>query len=410
MTIVKGQIESLKRIKAELLNQGISRFNSIQDINIFLSGYEAERQAIARKADEELDLRIEALKVEKEDLKKAYALLEEKSTLELQNKIDTLSSTLSALHAKETNFIATAVNSFRILSLESQKKHLQKNFQKILFDQTAGIAQKLENTIHELKECSNNRQEVLQEHCRSRYSELDKVKQTVDSLYTFIAGAVGEGKVVNELEKLSDEHVLFNDYFIKFDTPIYNKKEDEKIFSIQIDHLLVSPAGVFIIETKNWSDESLRNLSLRSPVQQIRRTSFALFVLLNNSKSASDIALKNHHWGERRIPIKRLIVMINNKPKGEFKHVHIKTLHELNNYVSYLEPVFDTEEVQSISAYLEGLQGPPENDLPFNTPRTSVFRQSSVQTGSTSRYQPSLNTWLKKNPGKGVNDYYSRYS
>jgi hypothetical protein len=43
--------------------------------------------------------------------------------------------------------------------------------------------------------------------------------------------------------------------------------------SVQIDHLLVSPFGVFLIETKNWSDQSLNNLSLRSPVQQIKELS-----------------------------------------------------------------------------------------------------------------------------------------
>ena len=38
-----------------------------------------------------------------------------------------------------------------------------------------------------------------------------------------------------------------------------------EIKSIQIDHILVTNSGIFLIETKNWSEKSLNNPSLRSP-------------------------------------------------------------------------------------------------------------------------------------------------
>ena len=59
-------------------------------------------------------------------------------------------------------------------------------------------------------------------------------------------------------------------------------RENHKIFSVQIDHLLICQSGVFLLETKNWSKRSIKNLDLRSPVEQILRTSYALFVLLNS--------------------------------------------------------------------------------------------------------------------------------
>jgi len=43
MTIVEGQIESLKRLKAILNENGITRFNSIGDIKRFLNDYDAEQ-------------------------------------------------------------------------------------------------------------------------------------------------------------------------------------------------------------------------------------------------------------------------------------------------------------------------------------------------------------------------------
>ncbi len=158
-------------------------------------------------------------------------------------------------------------------------------------------------------------------------------------------------RVVKEIEKLSNDYVLINDFRLKFEKPIYNKQNGDRIFSIQIDHLLISPAGIFIIETKNWSKESIKNYNLRSPVEQIRRTSFAMFVVLNRiSDKFGSIGV--HHWGESQIPIKNLIVMINNKPKNIFKYVRILKLNELNNYISHFDKIYSKSDVNKITEIL----------------------------------------------------------
>jgi hypothetical protein len=151
------------------------------------------------------------------------------------------------------------------------------------------------------------------------------------------------------LEKLSDDYILINDFSYTFERPLYHKEQKTKINTIQIDHVIVSPAGVFLIETKNWSKESVQNLSLRSPIAQIQRTSFALFILLNRTANFKIIP---HHWGERKIPIKSLIVMINNKPAAEFQYVKVLTLNELLGYIKHFKPSLTTEGVQEIADYL----------------------------------------------------------
>jgi hypothetical protein len=131
-----------------------------------------------------------------------------------------------------------------------------------------------------------------------------------------------------------------------------NKRKTCSIKSVQIDHVLVAPSGIFLIETKNWSEKSLENLSLRSPVQQILRTSFVLFKLLNNKVSNYHLHLDNHHWGDKKISIRNLIVLTNIKPKEEFQHVKILTLNELLGYVNYFKPTFSNIETQRIADYL----------------------------------------------------------
>ena len=160
--------------------------------------------------------------------------------------------------------------------------------------------------------------------------------------------------MVKELENLSNDYYLINDFCLTFSPPIYNRQQNDYIKSIQVDHLLVSPSGIFLIETKNWSDESLNNLSLRSPVQQIKRTNFALYKLLNGDLPQL-LNLNLHHWGDRKISIKNLIVLTNHKPNEEFQYVKIVTLNELLAYIKYFKSSFSASEVQIIAEHLLNL-------------------------------------------------------
>ena len=160
------------------------------------------------------------------------------------------------------------------------------------------------------------------------------------------------GAVVKALSELPDECYLINDFAVQFNPPVFNKKSGERIFSIQIDHVLVCGAGVFLLETKNWSLSSVENLDLRSPVEQLLRSGYAAFVLLNGESGSRALRLRNHHWGAKKIPIRNVIVMTNEKPLGEFKHVKVLGLHELIGYVKFFDSVLDSEEVESIFDYL----------------------------------------------------------
>jgi hypothetical protein len=65
--------------------------------------------------------------------------------------------------------------------------------------------------------------------------------------------------------------------------------------------------------------------------------------------------LNKHHWGERKIPIKNLIVLINHKPNEEFQYVKIVTLNQLLSYIRYFKPSFSNTETQVIAEYLVNL-------------------------------------------------------
>ncbi|HMP92370.1 MAG TPA: nuclease-related domain-containing protein [Phnomibacter sp.] len=197
--------------------------------------------------------------------------------------------------------------------------------------------------------------DAVNESSLTDLQQLDYKKQVIDEVKSFIYGALGEHKVEKELKKLSDENFLINDFNLSFYPAIYFKQQQEHIKSIQIDHLLVTPAGVFIIETKNWSEKSVASLDLHSPVQQIRRSSFALFKKLTGDISAGRLRLQLHHWGDRIVPIRNLIVLTNVKVPGEFQNVKILAVSELLSYIGYFKPIFTNEDTQTITNYLLNL-------------------------------------------------------
>lgn len=236
----------------------------------------------------------------------------------------------------------------KVRILSNRKSRLEANAGVALRKRTIEKKDKLAKLNQDLKYRSENKERMVSERYQQSLDELIRTKEVVDSLQTVILGAIGESSVVNALKELPDDCYLINDFSVRFEPPIYNKKEQDRIFSIQIDHLLVTRAGLFLLETKNWSHASVESLDLRSPVDQIKRCSFALFVLLNSDSMHNDLRLAKHHWGSKKIPIKSLIVMISAKPKEEFKHVKVISLKDLIGYVRYFDNVFSAEEVKSI--------------------------------------------------------------
>jgi Nuclease-related domain len=354
MTIVVGQIEPLKKLKEILKKNGITKFNSIGEINKFIKNYEAEKKEVPKIIGTLLDEEINNLQASLIKSQQIYDDLRSATLNELNLEIKKLEETSrQAMEISNKNLFYKILHYLKIKILSSKKSSLEKNLEKIVRKKTHIAEQGVIKAKNELNDYAENKQKIISARCEESYKEMDSTKEVVDGLYTLIAGAIGENAVVNELQKLSDNHYLINDFSLEFDPPIYNKKEDDRIFSIQIDHLLICPSGVFLLETKNWSKQSLKNLDLRSPVEQILRTNYALFILLNSESRFNKISLVSHHWGSKKIPIKNVIIMTNEKPKEEFKHVKVLSINELNGYIKFFDQIFDETEVKSIFDYLK---------------------------------------------------------
>lgn len=355
MTIVSGEIETLKRLKSALKKNGIDRFDSIASIDAFLISYPDEKGAIVDQVEDDLNVKVWSLQQQVVIHEKEMDNSRIRETEKLHAKI--------RLNEKNCNELKSTSNSkgkllcfflylwLQVLTFRGYM--LKRNFERIIKWKTRSLRKAIKTKQSTLVKISKNKAKIIEKSSRPLLKEMEHTKAVIDGLSPLIAGVVGEQKVCNALSKLSDDHTLINDFSLRFKPPIYQKKKNDAILSIQIDHLLISRAGVFIIETKNWSKKSLESLDLRSPVDQVRRSGYALFVLLNGDRKKRSFWLKKHPWGKKKIPIRNVIAMAGHKPKEQFKYATIKQVDELVDYINYFEPIFDEKETNEISQHLE---------------------------------------------------------
>lgn len=346
-------VGSLKTIKSNLKRNDIHDFKCLKDVMDFQKSYSALKQQIISQHEQLIAEEEIVLKVDLQLLAESIESQRKKSEQNLSEELDSLKNQLNILI--DTN----SANFFQRIILDIKKRKYKRKINQKENDYAFNVQESISNLV-EIQQKKDNRfhfiksqfSQAVQQSSRYSLSELERKKTLIDKLNPFIYGAIGEQKVVVQLESLSDDYILINDFSISFSKAIYNRQDDIYIKSVQIDHILVAPSGIFLIETKNWSEKSLENMSLRSPVDQIRRTSFVLFKLLNNELSNQGLNLNKHHWGDKKIAIKNLIVLMNSKPKEEFQFVKIVTLKELLGYVNYFKPMFSSSETQRIADFL----------------------------------------------------------
>jgi len=348
MARIYGTIESLKSLKFELENNGISRFNSVKGIKDFLSNYNSEKLTILKNASDKLEKEYfetcDNLKQRKQNKTDRINLETEK----IDNQISALKSKIDSINSKDANFIKNLISNIRLYFIQKQSNYFIKNKSKLISSSVKDITRNIENDEFFIKEYETEKQNLIEKKSKSEIEKIEYTRSVLENSRNLISGAIGENLVVKEIKKLSDDYALINDFNLSFSRPIFYKKQNQRIYSVQIDHLLISKAGIFVIETKNWSKSSVNTISLRSPIEQIERSNFALYVYISEN-----ITLNEHHWGEQRVPIRNLIVMINNKPRGQFKYVSVKLLRELNDYIKYFEPVLTDKQFNRIVTELK---------------------------------------------------------
>jgi hypothetical protein len=351
-------IGSLTTLKSTLEKNNIYDFKSVKEVIEFQKSYSTSRQKLISLHENLIENEKNNLNINLPILKSEVETQKLQTAQYLTQNIDLLKEQLNILQNKiSTNYYQKITTNLKKWKCKRKIKQKECVFEIEIKLSLAKILEEYQFKSDRLQFISSNFNDAVKESAQNSLSELETKKNIIDSLNNYIYGALGEQKVVKTLECLSDDYYLINDFAVTFSKAIYFRQENDYIKSVQIDHILVAPSGIFLIETKNWSEKSIKDMSLRSPVEQIKRANYALYYLLNSDKSNYRLRLEKHHWGDKKTPIKNLIVLTKTKPIEEFQYVKILTTNELINYLNYFKPIFSSSETKKIAEFILQLNG-----------------------------------------------------
>lgn len=356
MSKIHNTIGSLKTIQIELVKNNIDDFHSIDELIAFKKNYPEIRQKIIEKHTQLIQN--EKIKLEKE-INNFHFILESKITANKSDyklKRNALFQKIEELPPVKNKIIPIIIDYWSNFIIWSKITLIYFAYNLKYFKIIVKTIIKVGNSKKRYKYLENNFTKAVVKSYSMELENVSKKNNIITHINNFIYGAIGEQKVVNVLKDLNEEYIIINDFNYSFNIPLKNKYENTIIKTIQIDHLVISPAGIFIIETKNWSTHSINNKDLKSPVAQINNLKYALSIILNKSTQLK-WSVNNHHWGNQKTPIRNIIVLINQKLEEKFHYTKICTLNELNGYIKWFNTekqkvIYTPSQVEKIASYL----------------------------------------------------------
>ena len=344
MAKIFNQIGSLTQLVRILKVNGIEGFETMDDIRMFRNNYKKSLKEINKGG-------YDILKQKIADIQLKHRELSAELSNDIKKRKDLLSDELIGIkkYLRESEesqkFLKKFFFRLRSKKLLKRKNILEHSFEEEVRKPFKRRFEEIGQLQSEISDKENNPEEWVKKYTSNKTKKQEFILSVfVENKFLFY-GAVGEEQAMRELSKLPDTYVVINDYQLKFWRPIYNKNNDDKIYSVQIDHVVIGPTGIYLIETKNWSKHSVRNYDLFSPVKQLCRHNFAMFVLLNDAKNIKI----SSHWGERQISPQNIILLTGYRPNENYKYVKIILIPEIVKYISCRREVFNEKEVNSIA-------------------------------------------------------------
>ena len=127
-------------------------------------------------------------------------------------------------------------------------KKFYTHFQKVLEQRIEEITQELEDKRPIKKKESKRRKKKVQSIINKGLKPYYEAYKVLDNNQEAFAGAMGEEAVIGVLSKLNDSYYVFNDITLALPQTVLWKKHQEYVKSAQIDHLVISPSGIFLID------------------------------------------------------------------------------------------------------------------------------------------------------------------
>jgi len=285
MAKVIGVSGAWKSVIKDLNNAGFYP-EKPSEISKLLERAKKELKNDEAKANQQIREQIETLKKDLQELEKNFESELQNSRKQISNEIETVQLELDILQSgmgwiqKLINYQIIKKHKTKLINLKKQYKNCSLVLQRRIIS-AKNTLDKTQNSINDF--VSNECKDI-----RSKVSILQSVFTSPD-----FAGAIAEMELIEKLKTLPDNYYLINDVKISLIDSI--RFDGEWLTSAQIDHLVISPYGIFVIEVKNWSKKFTLDGNYFDPYHQVKRARYLCHRVIGekyNLKTRSIIAYK----------------------------------------------------------------------------------------------------------------------
>jgi hypothetical protein len=297
---------------------------TLEDISHFHSNYEAilaETQITVQQQQDEMILNLGNNEVRLDSqLRESITL----RTVEVDGNIHEI-NTKTKTTENVFKFVGYIVQYWIALSLRSHRIH----------SPFSHISRELHNVQSRKASLITNKPYVIRNECNNVISNQKFITENI----SFLIGAKGEEHVISVLSQLPDEYHVLNDVNLIFNKYIYWKKRNEHIKTCQIDHLVIGPTGIILLETKNWKTSDIGNKS-DDLTHQVQRANYALWYYLKDSYGLFGKAPK----------IRSVVVSLHGQQPGIRidKYIDIVTPHKLCGYITSRENTLSEDAIHKL--------------------------------------------------------------
>jgi len=322
--------QAWKSVKDTLISRGIIA-NTPHDISKILKEKCVEDKTSNLTAAEKIDQLIQNFEIETDTSIKSYQTklvqFEHNTNLKIEQTLIAIN-----LLQGEKGVIRKIINKSRIRKMKEKIRGLQNNKTKLLNNVKAAISHK-ENAYKKYK---GQREQLIENERQNIKADILILEQTLRS--PEFAGAIAELNLISLLFKLPDNFVVVNnvnlvsEYSIRFD--------DEWLRTAQIDHVVITPAGIFVIEAKNWSKKFSESGKYYDPYKQVKRSAYLCHKLLER-------IIKG-------VAVRSIIAHTGNIPKKtDNSYSKVLLFNEVNGYINWFkENKLSDREIKNIANYL----------------------------------------------------------
>jgi len=178
-----------------------------------------------------------------------------------------------------------------------------------------------------LEKTQGNFETIIEEQCQAIAYKVNLLENVLKS--PELAGGIAELELIESLKSLPDNYYVISDVKLEIRRAIHFHGAWLK--STQIDHVVVTPAHIFVIEVKNWSKKFTQDGDYFDPYQQIKRSSYLCYKLIGERydlRTKSIIAYKGS---------------IPNKPSDS--NAKVLPIHEVRGYISWFKELNVSDQI-----------------------------------------------------------------